>query len=719
MEITALLVIQLLATVTAFAVLWRKLDGIGADVARIKRMLETLELMRFSSTAQRRTAQTARAEPALSSLDADPPASALGADNDPFSSTWVRPGARVPREESSSPVARPMPSRTPATRHVMANEIGEDTPGPWRANVSPETGRLLAAAAMTLSPVLGFAFGAPHAALIACGLSISAALVLTALRPLWAAAAFVGAFGAGAWALAAFALETAQAAPGVFASFAALAGIVGLAHARLRGMAPGLMMALLMGGALIALGNAIGLAGPAGLGFAAMAAAAAIIGASAARLEGLHLGAFAAAMFGLYVFSGQPAAAIWFTPVTAWIGALFFAITAIRIPMLGARGVLIAATGVAAPLLSAGALSLSQHGLANPLAAAGAFFSLAVMFGALITVAAQRDPRGVAALHLTAWVLLGGGVIAFVTSALLALPVPFAATAASLGALALVARDHYRPLRIWRAGALSLFLAATAIAWGVTRQAWPDAITLIAALAAPALLAGVAALVSQRRASAGAAAVFEVFAIIGGAATATAIVRLLLSGGAPNQVHVGFAEAGLHLAVWAGAALALAVRGQHGAVMVRRVGAAAFGIAALCGSALAALLWLTPFWSMRPLSGVDLSLLQHAPLGFALPAIAAWAHWVHWRARGVHVRTRVALAAAALLSAAFVTLEVFGAREGDVPAGQPDWVLIGAIVVAFGVAIDINFVPGATDEAGARLRFDKYFQRNGRREQSI
>jgi hypothetical protein len=719
MELAALIVIQLLATAAAFGLIWRKLDSIGADVTRIKRLLETLELMRFSNAAQRRAAQPARAEPALAQVDAEPPASALAADDDPFSAAWVRPGARVPREESLGPVARPLQSRSPAPRQMMANEIGDDMPGAWQANVTPESGRLIAAAAMALSPVLGFAFGAPHAALIACGLSISAALMMISLRPLWPAAAFVGAFGAGGWALTAFALEAAQAGPVVFASFTAIAGVVGLVHARLRGVTPGLMLALLMGGALIALGNAIGLAGPAGLGFGVLIVAAAIIGASAVRLAGLHLGAFAAAMFGLYVFSGQPAAAIWFTPVTAWMGALFFAIAAIRVPALGARGALLAATGVAAPMLSAGALSLSQHGLANPLAAAGAFLSLAVMFGALIAVAAQRGQRGVAALYLAAWILLGGGSIAFVISALLALPTPVAATVCAIGALALVGRDHCRPQRIWRAGALCLFIASATIAWAVIRHGWPDVIALASTLAAPALLAGVAALVSERRASVGAAAVFEAFAIVGAAASAMALVRLLLTAGAPNGAAIGFVEAGVHLTIWAGAALALVARGERGARMVRRVAAASFGIAALCGATLAGLLWLTPFWASRPLSGVDQALLQHAPLGFALPAIAAWAHWAYWRGKGVHVRTRVALAAAALLSAAFLSLELFGAREGAVPAGQPDWVLIGAIVVGFGAAIAVNFAPGITDTSGARLRFDKYFQRNGRREQRI
>jgi hypothetical protein len=721
MELAALIVIQLLATAAVFGLIWRKLDSIGAEVAHIKRMLETLELMRFSSAAQKRAAQhqPARAEPALAPAASEPASNAILSDDDPFSAAWVRPGARVPRDESNPPMARPAPQRTPAPRHMMANEIGDDLPAPWRTNVTPETGRLIAAVAMIVAPALGFAFGAPAPALIACGLSISAALMLTALRPIWAAAAFVGAFGAGGWAVTAFSLDAAQSAPAIFSAFAALAGCAGLAHTRLRGMAPGLMMALLMGGALISLGNAVGLGGPAGLAYGAIVAAAAFVGASATRLAGLHLGAFAAAMFGLYVFSGQEPAAIWFTPVTAWIGALFLAIAAIRTPMLGSRGPILAATGVTAPLLSAGALSLSQHGLANPLAAAGAFLSLAIMFGALIVIAAQRGQRGIGALKLTAWILLGGAAIAFLTAALLALPFAFAATAAAGAALGLVAIDHHKSQRLWRAGALFLFIAAAMIAWAAVKNGWPDALTLAAALAAPTLIAAGAAFVSEIRTSKGAAAVFEAFAIIGAAASLTALARLLLSGGAPNQTPIGFVEVGVHLALWAGAALALAARTEHGARLVRSIGAALFGVAALCGAALAGLLWLTPFWSAHAPSGVDWALLQHPPLGFALPAIIAWMHWAHWRARGVHVRTRVSLASAALLTAAFITLETFGAREGAAIPGQPDWILIGATAAAFGLAVAINFAPGVTDETSARLRFDKYFQRNRRREQRI
>lgn len=714
MAVAALLVIQIVAIAAAFGVIWRKLDRISADVAGIKRMLETLELMRFSSAAQRSAAQQpVRPEPALAPSTSGP-AAPPRPDDDPFDAAWVRPNARVPRDDAG---ARPLPGRASAARQMMANEIGDDLPGRLRANLSPETMRMLAAAAMALAPAFGIAFGAPHAGLIASGLSICAALMLVALRPIWAGAAFVGAFAAGGWALTAFALETAQTAPLAFSATAAIAGGAGLVHTRLRGAAPGLLMALLMSGALLFLSNAIGFISAAGAGYGLIVAGAAAVGASTRRLFTLHLAAFVGAMLGLFWFSGQPSAAIWFTPITAWIGALFLAIAALRTPMLGARAAWLCTTGTAAPLLSCGALSLSQQGLANPFAAAGAFLALAAIFGALIAVSAQREQRGVAGLGLTAWILLAGAMIAFVTAALLALTPPFAASVSAAAAMTLVARDYYRPLRIWRAGALGLLITAGSIAIAVLSRAWPDLITLCAALLVPSALAAAAAVVSERRASPAAGVVFEALALTGFTAGAVALVRLALSGGTPNQTPVGFVEAGVHIATWAFAALGLAALHQHGAALVRRVGAAVLGVAALCGAVVSGLLWFTPFWTTRLASGVDFPLLQHAPLGFALPAIAAWSHWVFWRAKGVQARTRIALGSAALLSAAFLTLEAIGARQGAVAPGQTDWPVIIVIAAAFGLAIAVNFMPGVTDETGAQLRFNKYFQRHRRREQ--
>jgi hypothetical protein len=195
------------------------------------------------------------------------------------------------------------------------------------------------------------------------------------------------------------------------------------------------------------------------------------------------------------------------------------------------------------------------------------------------------------------------------------------------------------------------------------------------------------------------------------------LLRYALSSGAPNATPIGFIEAGAHIAVWAGLALALAARSRRGATIVRRASAGALGAVSLGASAVAGLLWLTPFWSSRAFSGVDWPVFQHAPLGFALPAMLAWGHWAFWRNRGAHMRTRAALASAGLLTAAFIVLEVIGARSGVVDPGQTDWVSVTALVIAFGLAIGVNFAPGVTAEPGQGLQFEEYFQRNRRREQ--
>jgi hypothetical protein len=140
------------------------------------------------------------------------------------------------------------------------------------------------------------------------------------------------------------------------------------------------------------------------------------------------------------------------------------------------------------------------------------------------------------------------------------------------------------------------------------------------------------------------------------------------------------------------------------------------GVAAIVASVVAGMLWLTPWWSARPVSGIDWALLQHAPLGFALPAALAWVHWAFWRNRNAHVRTRVALGSAALLSAAFVTLEVVGARTGAAP-GAIDWVSVAVAVLSFGLALGINFAPGVTSEQTEQLDLEKYLKRDRRSEQ--
>src|SRR5262249_40850667 len=149
-------------------------------------------------------------------------------------------------------------------------------------------------------------------------------------------------------------------------------------------LAPGATLALVMAAAALALGSQIGMVGAPGIAFAAIVSCAAVAGALNIKLEPIHLAAFGATLIGLFVVSGQEPAAIWFTPIAAWAGALFLGISGVRVPKVGARGAALAATGVIAPLTSIAALYGADQGLADPHAAAGAFALLACLLGAII-----------------------------------------------------------------------------------------------------------------------------------------------------------------------------------------------------------------------------------------------------------------------------------------------------------------------------------------------
>jgi hypothetical protein len=107
-------------------------------------------------------------------------------------------------------------------------------------------------------------------------------------------------------------------------------------------------------------------------------------------------------------------------------------------------------------------------------------------------------------------------------------------------------------------------------------------------------------------------------------------------------------------------------------------------------------LWMASFWGTRAAGSQPL--LSHDTMGFLLPAVFFWAHWVFWRARGANAQTRLALAAGALLLAAFCTVEAIRAER------LPEWV--GALVAAlsFSIAIVINFAPGVVSNAAPKRR---------------
>ncbi|ANP47528.1 hypothetical protein [Candidatus Viadribacter manganicus] len=559
------------------------------------------------------------------------------------------------------------------------------------AGVSAETARGLTLGILAIGPALGFAFGASAATIIACGLAIGAAMMAIAHRPMWRAAAWAAVATSGAWALIGFAIGSAHADPASYSICAALAAATGLAHAHNHRVSTGITMALIMTIGALALSLQIGMVSPAGIAFGVIVAASAITGAMSLRLEGLHLGAFGTALLGLFVLSGQSSAAIWFTPVTAWAGAIFFAIAAIRVPQLGARGLAIAGTGALAPLMAITALYFSQHGLADHYAAAGGFAVLSALLVGVIAAATMRRDRGLDGLKATLWVLMAGAFAAFAGACAMALPAALAAPAFALAALGLSAIDLGLPSRAWRGFACVAGAFAVMFAFGAAHvllreiSAWPAFAIIGAGVAAPAAITGAAAWAAKRRNARASAGFLEGVVIILAVAAANLAVRLAYSGGATLLEPISFAELGAHVGIWLLASLIIRTRARHGVRRTRIIFSNVMLVTALGVLLTASALWMTPFWASRQAA---VPFLSRESFGFLIPALVLAAHVRLWRMRGAGAQTRLTLAAGALLLAAFVTVEV---TRGD---GDADW--LGAVVgaLSFAAAIGVNFVPG-------------------------
>jgi len=664
MALLLLLAAQFAIMIAGFVWLWRRIDRLNAEIAQLRRAQ--------AAAATRRVVKRASGAETAVSRAVEENAYEAG------------------EEHNGGPIARAARAWGLPPERIA---LGFNAP-----TLSPEAGRGLVLALVAIAPALGFFFGAPASLVVCAGLAVAATLMLVSLRPMWRAAAWAAVLTAGAWALLGFAIFAAHATPLSYSVLAGAAAASGLIHAHLRRAAPGAAMALAMSAAVLALASQTGMAGPAGMAFGLIVATAAVVGAMSLRLEAIHLAAFGAALIGLFVLSGEASAAIWFTPAAAWAGALFLAVALVRVPQVGARGVAIAGSGVLAPLAAIAALYGAQQGLANPYAAAAAFAALAAIVGGLIAVSAARRERGVAALRLVLWVLCAGAFAAVSGAILLALPAPLAAPAFMAVALALCLLNLRIGDAAWRAFACLAALAAIAQAWigGAMllgeAQPWAAWQLILAGFAAPALLAAVAARFALQAKAPVTGGWLEAAAIILSVVAANLGVRVLFSGGATLLQPLSFVEAGAHSAVWLFAALLCAARARRGAGEVRMAAALLLGAAALIASAGAALLWTGEYWR------------QHAAalpppwswqtLGFVLPAIMFWAHWVFWRARGSQLRTRIAIAAAAMLSAAAVTMEALRTL--------PDWAgaLAGALSIA--LAIGINFAPGVTSHEPRR-----------------
>ncbi|MBL8548283.1 MAG: hypothetical protein JNL81_17615 [Hyphomonadaceae bacterium] len=664
--IFTLLAIQTAAALAAGVYLWRRLERQAAEIAALREQLAAGAAQRVKAARRR-------------SATAEVVSLAVGAET-----------------------IAPAPDEAPIERAQRAwNLAGAPTINVPTPGLSVETARGLTLGILAIAPALGFAFGASVATIVACGLAIGAAMMAIAHRPMWRGAAWAAVATAGAWALIGFAIGSAHTDPASYSICLALAGATGLVHAHRHRISTGVTMALIMTIASLALAVQIGMISAAGIAFGFIVAASAITGALSLRLEGLHIGAFGVALLGLFVLSGEPSAAIWFTPATAWAGAIFFAIAAIRVPQLGARGLAIAGTGALAPLAAVTALYFSQHGLADRFAAATGFAVVSALLGGVVAASTLRRDRGLDALKATLWVLLAGLFAAFAAAVGLALPAPLAAPTFAVAALILSAIDLGLPSRAWRAFASLCSIFAVIFAFATAQlllnetSDWPAWLLVVSGAAAPALIIGAAASAAKRRHARLSASFLESVVIILTVAAADLVVRVLYAAGAVLLEPISFAELGAHASVWLLASLIVRMRARFGARQVR-IGFSNVMLVTVLGVLItAAMLWVTPFWSLRQSPA---PLISRDTLGFLLPALVLAAHFWLWRSRGAEVQTRLALGAASLLAAAFVTLEVTRADD------DADW--LGAVVgaLSFAAAIGVNFIPDVARRAQTTSR---------------
>ena len=268
-------------------------------------------------------------------------------------------------------------------------------------------------------------------------------------------------------------------------------------------------------------------------------------------------------------------------------------------------------------------------------------------------------------------------------------------------ALGLVALDRRFPHAAWRAFA-SLAIGLSALAAFASIQllldeapAWNAWLVVGAGLALPAALtAGVTWL--NKSAASLTSTVGKIASIALCALAVDMSIRLLFSDGAVLLQPIGFVEAGFHIAAWL--AIALVIAARRGAVTTDHAAVMVIGAAAVGAGAVSALLWLTPYWDTLIPARASAPWLHFDGLGFAAPAVLFWVHWAFWRARGSRMRTRVALGAAALLSACFVTLEMLHPVQG-----APDAFAALICTLSFATAIGINFAPGVVARKRSHL----------------
>ncbi|MFT3727185.1 MAG: hypothetical protein QM759_05115 [Terricaulis sp.] len=689
MALLILIALQLVGSAVAIAILWRRSEGQRQELESLRAQLETLASQQRATQRGRREAITLAAVGGIERAPAlrnEPPTARAAR-------AWRLPGQSAGQIE--------LPVSSPAIRNFS-----------------------LTVAA--LAPALGFAAHVSVIHMVGAGVIVGAAMMLVSLNHHWRQAAWGGAFAAAAWAMLGLTTGAARGAPDLYCAVLPIAGATGLAHAFLRrsahgalvALAPGASLALFMSAAALALGSQIGMVGAPGISFAAIVSCAAVAGASNIKLEPIHLAAFGATLIGLFVMSGQETAAIWFTPITAWAGALFLGIAGVRVPKVGARGAALASTGVIAPMAAISALYGAKQGLADPAATAGAFAVLALIFSGVIAAGARWHNRGVAALKLSVWVLGAGALLAASGAIFLALPPPYAAPAFAALALGYVLIEQRASYPMWRGFAAVATALACANAWASADLMLSEAPNLSplasigVGLAGTALISAVAGRIATRNKMTLTAGVLEGAAIAIGMTAAALGVRFYFSSGAPISHPMTFVEAGVHISVWLIAAMLIASRSRRDSRQLRTAAGTLLGGLAVGASALISVLWLTGYWEAHAAAAAP-ALFQHEGLGFALPALFFWSSWVFWRARGSNIRTRVSLGAGALLAAAFVTLEAMRPEGGGAPGTLN--ALVGAL--SFALAIVLNFAPGVAPGPSRRSYFEENFKRHRPREE--
>jgi hypothetical protein len=685
-----LLIVLVLAQSAVFgAILFAGVKRLEQMDIRLGQMEDALAKLAEAPLRKR----AARSEPAFADAETADGANSARASLGARARPGPRKSAKDDAGEDTPPAHQAFLSRSPPL--IPSNDIDEDAGAAAPARMSPESMRTLTAASLFAAPALAAAFGAPASFIIAAIFMLVAAAFVASMRPPWRTSAWVGAVAGGCWAVAGLASGAAAAEPALFSGAALLAGAVGLAHARWSAAAwPGACLAILMAGAALALGADVGMVGLAGAAFAGIVLLAAIAGASALKLEAIHLAAFAAAGAGLFVLSGQGQGDVWFTPAAAWAGAAFGALAALRTPIEGARAALIAATGAIAPIFAVGVMINARHGLETPWAGAAAYAALALFFSGILAAALRRHGR-LARLKLAAWSLglaaawCAGAAILYLIPVTLA---PLQPSALALLGLGVIAIDMRLPARMWRFIAVAFTAFAGVHAWfalagiGVTPSPMPTLLGFALALAAPAVLAGLAARFTRARAPIS-AALLEAGAMLAAAASLSALIRFAFSGSALWLTPIGFVETGLHAAAWLLTALLITMRAELGAVWARRLMAGALAGAGILLSIYAAILIPLGFWRTRLADPDTLAGQLPGAIGLAAPAVAAAALWFYFRRGDLVWPTHAARTAAAFLAAAFVTLQAALWRP------DAEWIYLGLGAFSFAAAFAAALLP--------------------------